>query len=120
MAGAREEVGIGLDDGCGTSLRGLTHHAKAFGCYSKSIGSSLANLKQRSDPTGLASLEAPLGLPCRERIVGLEWDVQLPNTVVSVVLPGGVPQGPGRGLGARWWDRGGPLLLGFCVQDGKA
>ena len=120
MAGARGEVGIKLDNGGRASLRGLMHHAKAFGCYSKSIGSSLANLKQRSDPIGLASLEAPLGLPCRERT----WDSggmsSSPTRLGSVVLLGGVPQGSRRGLWARWWDRGGPLFLGFRGQDGKA
>lgn len=107
VAGARGEVGIKLDNGSGASLQGLTHHAKAFGCYSKSIGSSLANLKQRSDPIGLASLEAPLGLPCRERIVGLGWDVQLPSTVGLCCPPWGCAPGPparsvGKVVGQGW------------------
>ena len=54
------------------------HHAEAFGFYSKSFGSSLEDLKQRSDMIGLASLKAVLGLPCRERIMGLRQDVPDP------------------------------------------
>lgn len=78
VAGARGEVGSRPDSGAGLALQSLMPHAEAFGFDSKSFGSSLEDLKQRSDTTGLASLKAVLGLPCRERIMGLRQDVRGP------------------------------------------